>query len=166
MVVVAETRALAARPFRNLRELLAIGHDLVAAKLWTARHGCALSPLDGVGTLGINDAGRVQGGELLDLGADRLLLGLDVVDQEVARAPAAAEHHAVAVEIGAQTLRVRGHAAAALDALVADLSGILHGAFGGVVLGQFRQVVILPGDQGNPDFHSHQSALCNFFLSS
>lgn len=63
------------------------------------------------------------------------------------------------VEIGAQPLGIGGNAAAPFDAAVADAPGVLHSAFSGEGGGQIGQVIVLPGNQRDADFHTHITCL-------
>ena len=62
----------------------------------------------------------------VDPGLERLLLGLDVVDEEVGRVPAGGEAQAVLAELRLQRGALVGHLVALLDAVEADPAAVVE----------------------------------------
>jgi hypothetical protein len=160
VVVIGKGDALASRPFGKLRQLSAIGIHLIAGELGPVVDGHPDLPLHRVGAFGVDDAGRPQRRELLGLLGNCRLFHGDIGDEEIAGTPAAAKRDVEPFKEQPQALRVLRHAAATLDAGIANFARLLKRLFHGVGGGEIRQVIVLPGDGGDADLDTHLLILC------
>ena len=78
-------------PFREGRHLAPVSLDLVLRELRLGRERRRAHALDRARRLAIDDAGRLRGDEEIHLGADAILLALDVAVEQQAGEPAAAD---------------------------------------------------------------------------
>ncbi|MEZ5801545.1 MAG: hypothetical protein R3D29_15155 [Nitratireductor sp.] len=79
----------------------------------------------------------------------------NIIDKEIAGAPATAKRDVIGLQILAQSLGIMRHSLATLDADIADLARLAQCLLHRVVGSEIRQVIILPGNRGNTNLYAH-----------
>src|SRR6266702_5081145 len=156
MMMIGEGHSLIGAPFAKGRHFAAIDLDVILGEPRLAGKRGLADALDRARGFAIDDARRTGGDEEIHLGADAILFALDVAVKQEAREPATAHRDAVALESWTKLLHLHREAAAGLHAGEACCACLPQAFVEADVVGQFREIVVPPGDRGYSKLCFHQ----------